>query len=84
MSTIDDAEPGELSDGEIARLHAAVAAGRLALGAALWRAFALGAEIERLESARRACQEYDRARMARIEAFAAERGRPPSKPPGDH
>lgn len=79
--SIEDVNPGELADDEIARLHQAVTAGRVALGAALWRAFALGAEVERLEAARRACNEYDRARAARIEAFNAERGRPSSTPP---
>lgn len=74
--------PTDLAEVEIARLCQAVEAGRLGCAAALWRAVALGAELERMEAMQRACEEYSRARQARIDAFALERGRTPSRPPG--
>ncbi len=78
MST--DTEPDTLEVG-LARLCHAVDAGRLALAEALRHAAALGVELDRLERMRRACEDYDTARAARVAAFALERrsSRPPKR-----
>lgn len=74
-----DTEPDTLELG-IARLRHAVDAGRLTLVDALRHAAALGVELDRLSRMRRACEDYDEARTARAQAFAAERSS--SRPPG--
>ena len=80
MNTPTDTEPDTLEVG-LARLYHAVVAGRLELADALRHAAALGVELERMARMRRACEDYDAARAARVEAFALERrsSRPPGK-----
>ncbi len=68
-----DTEPDDMAAVEVARLCSAIEAGRLTCAEAMYRAIALGAELERLAAMRRACDEYDHARAARVAAFAAER-----------
>jgi hypothetical protein len=71
-----------LADAELARLLGDVDAGAITCRQGLIRAYALGAEIERMEAMRRACEEYSRARQAREQIFEAETGRrASSKPP---
>lgn len=57
---------------ELARLERYVEGERLPLGEALHRAFALGAEAERLDLMHAACAAYSNARAARERAWVLE------------